>query len=1463
MTVTVEDTEPPETPVITEILPALITKSTNITVSGTAEAKSTVSVLFNGTEMGSATAKANGTFSVSIPSVEEGEYLVTATATDAAGQTSLESGAQTLIVDPTPPDVNITSPQTNIVTSKTPTLSANYDAGISGLAGAIMRLLEGGTPIPIYVAVPTSDAGVISATVTRDLVRRISYELRVTVVDNAGNSMTESLSFEYDPYATDKTSPTISGKSPTDVTNQKRPKIRAVFTDTDSGINAETISIELTGGTPDLGQIQYNSVTGEAFAYPVDDLDDGTYTAAFSVEDNNTNPASDNVEFTVDTTGPDAPEIVSEIPEFTNTSPINVIFTAEELSTVKVTVNGNPRGTADANTGTIAVPLTEGRNDIVLTATDSNLNVGSPSTPVTSIFDTQAPVISALSPANGATIGNPTPTLTASLGDSTALTQDVSGIDADTVVMTLDGSEVGSFDPATGRLSYAIPDTEPLESGQSYTVNVSCEDNAGHTASASSTFTYEAEIVDTTAPTITGFSPADGALLGRPIVDISVYISDAESGVNATNIVMRVDGASVGTFNPDTGQFSYTADFTDKDGPHTVYVYAEDNVTPANSNEKTIHFTTDTGIELPELNPLASPTFNPRVNITGTAENGATVEIFRNGVSIGTVTASSFNMPNVTLQEGENEFTAIATDAAGNTSDESAPVTVLLDTEPPSIGNFSPVGYTNDQTPTISMSISDGGGSGVQAITMMLLDGLPVTGSYDEATGSLTYTPSSALAEGQHFVTVFVSDRAGNPASALFNFTVDVTRPSILFVSPEDGEAIGNPTPMISVRVSDNYDVDASSVEMFLDESSVGSYNQTNEMMQYQVTSPLEDGFHTVRVQAMDIAGNPSVGAATFTIGDVDDLTPPAVAFAYPEDGDNVNSTSFYLIQIVLVDGDTGPEWQTLTILINGVDETETIFEGGGGELNRVTGELTIFPRKIRKFGPLDLSQLERPTSFARGANTIQVRMADKAGNIMDKKWTFNVTVEPPKMPILDEIPSPTNKGTVAVTGSVPDATPPVQVTVLANGLVAGTVPVDDVGNFTLEQAFFVANMNTIVAYATDSAGNRSDTSAPSEVLLDQTPPVVTLLELPEATNTAALEVRAQFADDSGLPPASFKLVLNEIEQELPNETDITQTVTLTEGTNTIVLHATDAAGNEAVPASSEVELDATGPETAPENVQAGVSVSGVDIVLTWETDVSAAAYNVYKNTQAAITDISTLAPVAVDVSGTRWTDIDVDPSATYYYAVTSVDVAGNEGTQISNSPNVTLIPATEGGVAVITDGTRLSFAAAVLSEDPTLVGAVTIEALADDDVPSLENAIEGSVRSLTATSQSGEAITESLNKPAQLSIPYPATTESPENIRMFVLTDDAWKQVKNVNVIPELNLVMADIENFGIYRLAIPSLNPDVNGDGVVDILDLMLVSEHFGGIGPEGDANVDGIVDIFDLVLVGAHYGEKVSTE
>ena len=61
-----------------------------------------------------------------------------------------------------------------------------------------------------------------------------------------------------------------------------------------------------------------------------------------------------------------------------------------------------------------------------------------------------------------------------------------------------------------------------------------------------------------------------------------------------------------------------------------------------------------------------------------------------------------------------------------------------------------------------------------------------------------------------------------------------------------------------------------------------------------------------------------------------------------------------------------------------------------------------------------------------------------------------------------------------------------------------------------------------------------------------------------------------------------------------------------------------------------------------------------------------------------------------------------------------------------------------------------------------------------------------------------------------------------------------------------------------GEMYLRVKPANPaDVNGDGVVNILDLVVVAQGFGKDGLQGDVNGDGVVNVFDIVQVAGAIG------
>ena len=58
------------------------------------------------------------------------------------------------------------------------------------------------------------------------------------------------------------------------------------------------------------------------------------------------------------------------------------------------------------------------------------------------------------------------------------------------------------------------------------------------------------------------------------------------------------------------------------------------------------------------------------------------------------------------------------------------------------------------------------------------------------------------------------------------------------------------------------------------------------------------------------------------------------------------------------------------------------------------------------------------------------------------------------------------------------------------------------------------------------------------------------------------------------------------------------------------------------------------------------------------------------------------------------------------------------------------------------------------------------------------------------------------------------------------------------------------------MYLRVAPQNPADVNGDGVVNILDLTLVAQGFGKDSLEADINGDGVVNVFDLVMVANNF-------
>ena len=71
--------------------------------------------------------------------------------------------------------------------------------------------------------------------------------------------------------------------------------------------------------------------------------------------------------------------------------------------------------------------------------------------------------------------------------------------------------------------------------------------------------------------------------------------------------------------------------------------------------------------------------------------------------------------------------------------------------------------------------------------------------------------------------------------------------------------------------------------------------------------------------------------------------------------------------------------------------------------------------------------------------------------------------------------------------------------------------------------------------------------------------------------------------------------------------------------------------------------------------------------------------------------------------------------------------------------------------------------------------------------------------------------------------------------------------------VLMAIALVVPAFAGFAYFAKAAP--NYDLNGDGKVDVLDVIILSHHFGETWAPGDFNGDGIVNVLDFILLATH--------
>ncbi|EHV4675714.1 BapA prefix-like domain-containing protein [Salmonella enterica subsp. enterica serovar Teshie] len=915
------------------------TDDTMPTLRGTTDIGSTVEVFIDGDSAGFATVDASGNwiFEIATPLSESTHYF-TVQATNANGPGGLSA--------PVGISVDLSAPAQPVITSATddvPGMTGTLDNGAltndsrptlngTGEAGATIHILDNGVEIG---SATVDQSGNWRFTPNAPL-ESIAHIFTAVATDPAGNSgqPSDGFTLNIDAQAPDvpvitsviddnnqPTVPVLPGQS----TDDRQPILNG------TGEPGATITI-FDNGTP-LGTAQVGENGSWTFPVPRN-LSEGSHNLTVSATDpaGNTSAVSAPWTIVVDITPPAIPVLTSVVDDqpgitgnqvsgqLTNDATPTLNGRGEAGATINVYLDGNSAsiGTTTVNSDgtwsfTPQTPLANGSHTFTLSATDPagnssavssgfvlTIDATPPAAPViASVADNTAPVTGIVP--NGGSTNETRPTLSGT-GE------------AGTTISIYNGSALVGTAQVQANGSWSFTPSTSLGAGV-WNLTATATDAAGNTSAASEIRSFT---IDTTAPAAPvidtvydGTGPITGNLSSGQITDEARPVI---SGTREANTTIRLydNGTLLAEIPADnSNSWRYTPDASLATGNHVITVIAVDAAGNASPVSDSVNFVVDTTPPLtpvitsvsddqaPGLGTIANGqnTNDPTPTFSGTAEAGATITLYENGTVIGTTTAQpdgAWSVATSTLASGTHVITAVATDAAGNSSPNSTAFTLTVDTTAPQTpiltsvvddvaggvtGNLANGQITNDNRPTLN-------GTAEAGSVVSIYDGDTLLGvTSANASGAWSFTPTTGLNDGTRTLTVTATDPAGNvsPATSGFTIVVDTLAPTVPLITsivddvPNNTGAIGNGQSTNDTQPTLNGTAEANSAVSIFDNGALVATVNANASgnWSWTPTAALGQGSHAYSVSAADAAGNVSAASPSITII-VDTIAPGA-----------------------------------------------------------------------------------------------------------------------------------------------------------------------------------------------------------------------------------------------------------------------------------------------------------------------------------------------------------------------------------------------------------------------------------------------------------------------------------------------------------------------------------------------------------------------------------------------------------
>ncbi len=1010
-----------------------------------------------------------------------------------------------------------------------------------------------GSPTTVTCQIDSGAAVACSSPYTPAALAEGTHTITVTVTDAAGNTGMAMATF-----VIDTTPPMVaitSGPMDPTPTNTKTP----TFTFTATGATTVTCSVD-----------------GGAFAactspFTTAALADGSHTFNVRGTDAVGNVQTVGRTFTIDTvkpvvtiTGSPANPTNQAMPQFTFTVTGGPAVTTCQVDAAAAVACSSPFTTA---------ALTEASHTVTIFATDTAGNVGNAARTFT--VDLTAPVVTITS-------SPPSPT----------------SMKTGTIMFSVSGGAVSTQCQVDGGAFAACssPFTTATLTDGSHTVIVKSLDSAGNAGTATATWT-----VDTGAPVVT-ITAGPASPTNNPIASVTFTVTGSP-----VSVTCQLDA---GPFTACTSPYT-TGSLAD--GSHTITVKATDAASNSGTDFRT--FTIDT------IGPNVAITAAPPAN---TNVNPASVSFSVSGGAVSTACdvdgggfgACSSPFTTGTLSQGSHTITIKALDAVGNPG--TATATFTVDTIAPTVSITAPAdnSLTNNTKPPVTFTTA-----GSPSSTQCQID----AGAF--AACSSPFTPAVALADGAHTITVKVTDLATNTSSATITINIDATKPTVVFNTVPPANTNVNPAT-VTFTVGGAPTVTDCSVDG-------GAFAVCSSPF---TTATLTQGAHTIVVRVTDAATNTNQISTSFT---VDTIAPtvsitttfpnptnnnkPPIAFTTGgapssiqcqiDSGAFTACTSPFTPGVALLDGPhtitvkvtdlaTNTASDSVAFTVDTVKPTVTLTSVPPNPTNNnapsisftTAGSPTVTDCQLDGGAFIACSSPYVPGTLGEGSHTIVVRVTDAATNTNQASTTFVVDTIAPTVTVTP-VPDPTKLATNLVTFSTAGSPTTIQCQIDGGPFNACTSPFS---TGALADGAHTVTVKVIDAATNSSTGSTTftvDTMAPTATITmgpanpgkDATPTVT--------FTTAGSPTTIQCQIDAG----AFSTCTSPF-----------TATTLADGTHSITIKVTDAAGNSSTTTTGNFVVDTVAPVITltavpdPTNNRTqplAFSVTGTPTLVECETD--------------------------------------------------------------------------------------------------------------------------------------------------------------------------------------------------------------------------------------------------------------------